>query len=159
MEGSVCSEQMYAPCIYPSFLWVSLWVEIFERSIQLAGGLGVGKRPTPPYQDGVYQYSVDGWPLPLMFYTAILPLILQTTLILLPSLWGMHQGLQPPSRLLQTILWVVAVVIGPSVGSLFWWPFHGSWQMRLLLLAAYWPVGYLAVTEIGRRRHHRIGSI
>jgi hypothetical protein len=25
-----------------------LWVEIFEGSIQLAGGLGVGKRPTPP---------------------------------------------------------------------------------------------------------------
>jgi hypothetical protein len=122
--------------------------------------LFLGSQLNRPYQDRVYQYSVDGWPLPLMFYTAILPLILQTTLILLPSLWGMHQGLQPPSRLLQTILWVVAVVIGPSVESLFWWPLHGSWQMRLLLLlAAYWPVGYLAVTEIGRRWHHRIGSI
>jgi hypothetical protein len=121
--------------------------------------LFLGSQLNRPYQDGAYQYSVDGWPLPLVFYTAILPLILQTTLILLPSLWGMHQGLQPPSRLLQAILWVVAVVVAPSVGSLFWWPFHGSWQMRLLLLAAYWPVGYLAVTEIGRRWHHRIGSI
>jgi hypothetical protein len=121
--------------------------------------LFLGSQLNRPYQDGAYQYSVDGWPLPLVFYTAILPLILQTTLIFLPSLWGMHQGLQPPSRLLQAILWVVAVVVAPSVGSLFWWPFHGSWQMRLLLLAAYWPVGYLAVTEIGRRWHHRIGSI
>ena len=103
--------------------------------------------------------GLQAWPLPLVFYTAILPLILQTTLIFRPSLWGMHQGPQPPSRLLQAILWVVAVVVAPSVGSLFWWPFHGSWQMRLLLLAAYWPVGYLAVTEIGRRWHHRIGSI
>ena len=82
--------------------------------------LFLGSQLNRPYQDGAYQYSVDGWPLPLVFYTAILPLILQTTLILLPSLWGMHQGLQPPSRLLQAILWVVAVVVAPSVGSLFW---------------------------------------
>jgi hypothetical protein len=114
--------------------------------------LFLGSQFNRPYQDGAYQYSVDGWPLPLVFYTAILPLILQTTLILLPSLWGMHQGLQPPSRLRQAILWVVAVVIALSVRSWFWrWPFNVSWQMRLLLLAAYWPVGYLAVTEIGRR--------
>jgi hypothetical protein len=33
-----------------SFLWVSLWVEIFEGSIQLAGELGVSKRPTPPFR-------------------------------------------------------------------------------------------------------------
>ena len=121
--------------------------------------LFLGSQLNRPYQDGVYQYSVDGWPLPLIFYTAILPLILQTTLILLPSLWGMHQGLQPPSRLLQTILWVVAVVIALSVGSWFSWPFHGSWQMRLLLLATYWPVGYLAVAAIGRRWHRVIGMI
>ena len=63
--------------------------------------------------------------------------------------FGERMRLQPQSRLLQTILWVVAVVIAPSVGSLFWWPFHISWQMRLLLLGAYWPVGYLAVTENG----------
>ena len=122
--------------------------------------LFLGSQLNRPYQDGAYQYSVDGWPLPLVFYTAILPLILQTTLILLPSLWGMHQGLQPPSRLLQAILWVVAVVIALSVGSWFWrWPFNVNWQMRVLLLAVYWPIGYLAVTEIGRRWRHRIGSI
>jgi len=122
--------------------------------------LFLGSQFNRPYQDGAYQYSVDGWPLPLVFYTAILPLILQTTLILLPSLWGMHQGLQPPSRLLQAILWVVAVVIALSVGSWFWrWPFNVNWQMRVLLLAVYWPIGYLAVTEIGRRWRHRIGSI
>jgi hypothetical protein len=107
------------------------------------------------YPAGVYQYSVHGWPLPLVFYTAILPLILQTMLMLLPSLWGMHQALQPQTFLLRTILWAVAVVTALAVPSWFWWP--ASWQMRLLLLATYWPIGYLAVVAIGRRWHRVIG--
>ena len=76
-----------------------------------------------------------------MFYTAILPLILQTILMLLPSLWGMRQALQPQSLLLRTILWAVAVVTALAVPSWFWWP--GSWQMRLLscYILASWPSG------------------
>lgn len=119
--------------------------------------LFLGSQVNRSYPAGVYQYSVHGWPLPLVFYTAILPLILQTMLMLLPSLWGMHQALQPQTFFVRTILWAVAVVTALAVPSWFWWP--GSWQMRLLLLATYWPIGYLAVVAIGRRWHRVNGII
>jgi hypothetical protein len=105
-----------------------------------------------------YMYGVRGWPLPLWFYTGILPLILQAILILLPSLGGMYQGLQPPTRLRQTILWGVAIAIALLVRGSFKWSVQGGWEMQLLLLAAYWPIGYLAVSAIGRGWQHRIGS-
>src|SRR5262249_53571671 len=47
----------------------------------------------------------------LTFYGLMFPLILQGVLVLLPSVWGMHQGglaKRPP--LLRTILWASAVV-------------------------------------------------
>jgi hypothetical protein len=103
-----------------------------------------------------YQYGVDGWPLPLVFYAAILPLTLQTILIWLPSLWGMHQALQRQSRFLQVTLWAVAVATALTVPSWFWWP--GGWRMRLLLLAAYWPIVYLFATAVGRHWNRRTSA-
>jgi hypothetical protein len=95
-----------------------------------------------------------------MFYTVILPLILNATLILLPSLWGMRQGLRPtPKPLLQVILWATAAVTTLVARSWLWWPLRNGWQMQLLLLAVYWPVGYLTAAALWKRRAGKSISI
>jgi hypothetical protein len=104
-----------------------------------------------PYQDGVYQYSVDGWPLPLMFYRDP-PADTADNFAIASFSVGYASRSPAPEPL----------AADNSVGcrgrdrTVCGWPFHGSWPMRLRL-AVYWPVGYLAVTEIGRRWHHRGG--
>jgi hypothetical protein len=100
----------------------------------------------------------------LTFYRVVFPLIVQTVLVMLPALWGMRQGfrlatLQP---LLRAILWtaVCATVAAIAIQSWIWWRFPnaytrpaiwGGWQIQLLHLVVYWPVGYLVASATGRR--------
>lgn len=95
-----------------------------------------------------YRYSVSGGVFSFTFYRVILPLILQLALVLLPALWGMRQGLRlAPRPLGKTILWVAAIVAMLAIRDWFLGPFRA---IRLLTLAASWPVGYLAATTIWR---------
>ena len=111
--------------------------------------------------DRQYQYDVNGGVFPLTFYSVMLPLILKAGLILLPSLWGMHQGRRPATcPLVQTLLWVAAIATALATRSWFWWPlqigYHADvlwarWLIQVLLVAVYWPFGYMLVTTSWRR--------
>jgi hypothetical protein len=111
-------------------------------------------------------------PVALAFYRRMLPLIVQAVLVAVPSLWGMRQGADvgrfPP--LLRIVLWTAAigaltmlVVHEPGFGFFlkpYWlqriWQ---GWQVRVLELIVYWPVGYLVARAIWRRWHGRTASI
>jgi hypothetical protein len=99
-----------------------------------------------------YRYDVEGGLFPLSFYNVMLPLILQMLFILLPSVQGMRQGrareMRPVAR---AMLWAAAIVTALVIRGWFWWPFRSSWQMQLLLIAVYRPIGYLVTTAIQRR--------
>jgi hypothetical protein len=87
-----------------------------------------------------YNYDVNGGIFPLAFYSLILPLVLQTILVLLPAIQGMRQGhRRDSSRPVRAILWAAAVITALAVRSWFWWPFPDRWKMQLLSLAVYWP--------------------
>ncbi len=108
----------------------------------------------------------------LRFYREMFPLIVQAVLVVGPSLWGMRQGVEVARLrpLLRTILWTAAiatlatlVIQNPDL-----WLFMNThrrpgiwdgWQIRLLQLVVYWPVGYLVASAIGRRWCGRIASI
>ena len=83
----------------------------------------------------------------------VFPLILQTALILIPSVWGMRQGLRltglPP---VPTILWTTAIVALLAIRGGFWLPFRA---LHLVHLAGYWPVWYIIATTIRRRLRGR----
>ena len=97
----------------------------------------------------------------LPFYDRVLPLILRTVLVLLPSILGMRHGLRlarPP--LLKTVLWAVVIVIMTAMASRTlamsgvygWWRLGAdSWQVWLLPLAVLWPVGYMIATASWQR--------
>jgi len=104
----------------------------------------------------------------LTFYSVIFPLIVRLFLVLVPSVWGMRQALSaarlPP--LLRTILGTAAIatlgVIAIRTGLAPVPYVHpGSLnrsQAPLLQLVVYWPIGYLILSAIGRRRHGWIAS-
>jgi hypothetical protein len=102
----------------------------------------------------------------LTFYNVMFPLIVQAVLVLLPSLWGMHQGvrLAALSILLQIILWVCAILSILTMAALAasnfptfvprsWWNLLVSRQMWLV--AVYWPVGYMVAAVSWRRWRRR----
>ena len=107
-----------------------------------------------------------------MFYRVMLPVIVQTLLVVVPSLWGMRQGVELARLrpLLRSILWAAAIatlaemVIESQVLWFFFnlfgraWSWQG-WSMRLLQVVAYWPVGYLISSAIWRRSHRGIAAI
>jgi hypothetical protein len=93
----------------------------------------------------------------LAFYRVMFPLIVQAVLVLLPSLWGMRQGLRLVTLrpLLKTILWIAALatLAAIAIPSHVWWRFNhvylplmawDGWQVRLLRLVVYWPIAYVA---------------
>ena len=97
----------------------------------------------------------------LTFYRVMFPLIVQAVLVVGPSLWGMRQG-RAAARLppvLRSIFWLVAiaalaviVIQEPGLGLFLKayrppWIWDG-WQMRLLRLVVYWPVGYLVAISV-----------
>lgn len=89
-----------------------------------------------------YRYSVTGWVFPLQFYTAILPLLLLGALVLAPSLRGIARGRRlavPDWRI--AILWTASIVVLAAVS-----------HPGLLVLAGYWPVGYLVAMSLSKER-------
>jgi len=109
-----------------------------------------------------YLYSVAGWVLPLTFYTVILPLLLLTALVLIPSLYGIHQSRHsavPDLRI--SVLWTVSIVVlAASQPQLWFWKL--SPFTALLVLGGYWPVGYLVAMSLSKEKlvhekHETIG--
>jgi hypothetical protein len=92
----------------------------------------------------------------LTFYSVMFPLIIQMLLVVLPSLWGVRQGLRlgvltTPRR---TLLWmcVIATVTALGTENSVWWQVR-TWYVRpnptpvphlpsLLTIAFLGPVGY-----------------
>jgi hypothetical protein len=114
----------------------------------------------------------------LTFYSVMFPLILQAVLILLPAVWGMHQGRRlatlPP--MLRTILWTFAIATITALAIRNWgwvlcstgrFPACMEWALwagyatqagrppsrhiPALPLALIGPVGYMAATAVRRR--------
>ncbi len=97
------------------------------------------------------------------FYREVFPLIVHTVLVLLPSLWGMRQGLRL-ARLplpLQAMLWasLALAITTLAMQNSVWWQVR-TWNVQppplphlpsLAPLALLRPVGYILATAIGRR--------
>lgn len=70
----------------------------------------------------------------------LFPLVVEVVLVLLPSLWGMHQGLGLATfPLVQPVLWAATVLAATTVYS---FP-EANWQMRVLRMGEYWPAWYV----------------
>jgi hypothetical protein len=92
----------------------------------------------------------------LTFYDVIFPLIVQTVLVLLPSIWGMDRG-RWPARLPwphQAAVLAVTLAVFAALPGLhwIWWQTLGGWQTSLLRLATMVPAGCVAVIAIARWR-------
>jgi hypothetical protein len=99
--------------------------------------------------------SINAAVFDLTFYRVMFPLIVQGALVLIPSVWGMRQGLQVARLrpLLRTIVWTAAIATLAAIAIENWGFVTVGWQTRLMQLVVYWPIGYLVVSAIGRRRH------
>jgi hypothetical protein len=99
---------------------------------------------------GPYRYSVSGSAFPLTFYTAILPLLLLATLVLLPAFRGTSQSHCLGNQKIRTsILWTGSIVLlAAPIQLLFWKP---SALVMVGMLAGYWPVGYLITLSFFKR--------
>ncbi len=108
----------------------------------------------------------------LAFYRVMLPLLVQAVLAAVPSLRGMRQAAEvgTSSPLLRIVLWIAAIgtltlLVMQQPGSDFFLKAYWlqriwqGWQMRLLQLVVYWPIGYLAASAIWRHWHGRAASI
>ena len=96
----------------------------------------------------------------------------ETVLVVGPLLWGMRQGegMERLRPLLRRILWIAAIATLPAMViqnpelSVFLKVFRrreiwGAWQIGLLQLVVYWPIGYVVASAIGQHRHRRMASI
>jgi hypothetical protein len=98
----------------------------------------------------------------LTFYRVVLPLILRTVLILVPSLLGMRAGLR-----LGTLQMSHAVILTAAIASLTalmiwrdgWWQLRSVWQIWLLTVAAYWPLGYTFATSMLAGRYGKAREV
>jgi hypothetical protein len=104
----------------------------------------------------------------LTFYRVLFPLIVQAVLVLVPSLWGMRRGTDVGRfpTLLRIVLWTAAIgtltmLVVQEPGFVFFLKAYWlrriwqSWQIRLLQVVVYWPVGYLVASAIWRRWHRK----
>ena len=128
----------------------------------------------PRYFEYYWQHLRRAFPLPglpaqndpvfaLAFYRVMLPLIVQALLVVIPSVSGMRHGAKAANlrRSLRLALWTLAfAAIASMVIQDQFWLFPGQhlqaviqWvsQTYLLQFVAYWPVGYLVTSAIGRR--------
>jgi hypothetical protein len=144
---------------FGALLGAPLYLAYFSQYLHRAFGL-----PSIPYPNDPVSA--------LTFYRVMFPLIVQTVLVVGPSLWGMRQGegiarLQP---LLRTILYIasIATLAAMVIQNPDLWVFlrvfrrpgiWDGWQIRLLQLVVYWPVACLVASAIGRHRHRRMASI
>jgi hypothetical protein len=94
-----------------------------------------------------YHYYVAGAVFAKTLYSVLLPLILLAVLVLLPSLWGMVQGLRQSTLLLPHAIFLAAFIAAMTVlarpSALWWWN---------------WPVGYMLVTAGWRGLHSKTGQ-
>jgi len=112
-----------------------------------------------PGSFGIHFAGNDG-PFSLTFYRVIFPMILQTALVLFPSIWGIHRSFKLASLplLLQTMLWpaaAAAVLMATQVVGFWWWPLRFTWTIPMLRFGALLPVTYILASEI-RQRCHRV---
>lgn len=102
----------------------------------------------------------------LTFYRVLFPLIVQAVLVLVPSLWGMRRDVGRVPTLLRIVLWTAAIgtltmLVVQEPGFVFFLKAYWlrriwqSWQIRLLQVVVYWPVGYLVASAIWRRWHRK----
>ena len=97
-----------------------------------------------------------------MFYRIMFPLILQAVLVLLPSVWGMYQGLRlvtlPP--LLRGILWAsaIATIAALAIQNCGWvlctsgrLPRCRVWSIPVSALSLAGPVAYMVATVVWPR--------
>jgi hypothetical protein len=106
------------------------------------------------------------------FYRQVFPLIVHTVLVLLPSLWGMRQGLRLAalSLPLQIMLWASSALAMTTLAmqNSPWWQVR-TWNNQppppppahlpfLAPLAVIGPLGYILATTIGRRWSGRFRS-
>jgi hypothetical protein len=114
-------------------------------------------RPRPLWQGA---HGVNGGVYSLTFYSVAFPLIIQMFLVVLPSLWGVHQGLRLATLSIprRTMLWmcVAATVAALGTENSVWWQLR-TWDVRpnptpvphlpsLLPIALLGPVGYWLAT-------------
>jgi peroxiredoxin len=97
------------------------------------------------------------------FYRVMFPPIVQGVFVLVPSLWGMRQGLRLATLRgpLPTILWsgAIATTAAIAIQSWGWWPIptyilgqrFGRLGKLLLQAFVYWPVVYLIARAMRRR--------
>ena len=105
--------------------------------------------------------SVHGGVYSVMFYSVVFPLIIQMSLVVLPSMWGVRNGLRLRTLRLPrpTILWacLLATVTALATESSVWWQFR-TWDLRpnpapvphlpsLLSVAFLGPVSYWVATS------------
>ena len=111
------------------------------------------------------------------FYRVWFPILLRIVFVLLPALWGMHQGPRIAALSVgQAISWAGAVTTLTLLATqslemsviLGWWSLSGdspsvggfsqlrdSWPLRLLPVSMMWPAGYMVATARWRRWHER----
>jgi peroxiredoxin len=112
-------------------------------------------------------YSANHAPFDMSFYRIVLPLIIQTAMVLLPAFWGMRQGLRPVAlpTIVRIMLWasVVASVFALLTQNSLWWQIR-TWQLyplryprlpSLLPLAVVGPAVYILATATWTRRLFR----
>jgi outer membrane protein assembly factor BamB len=143
--GMVCGALVLIP-----WSWTVGFVlgSLSRRAIWVNGALfyliwlyGLLWGPKPPYGE----YDV----LEGNFYRIVLPLTVQAFVFLLPSIWGVHQGLRLGTlRVRQTI--VVTIAFATMTALAIWT--GGWWNRRLFSLAMVsWPVGYMIAMASARR--------
>lgn len=116
-------------------------------------------------------YSVNHPPFDMPFYRIVLPLIVQTAMVLLPALWGMRQGLRPVAlpTIVRIMLWasVVASVFALMTQNSLWWQIR-TWQLyplryprlpSLLPLAVAGPAVYVLAMATRLRRLFRSSAL
>lgn len=86
------------------------------------------------------------------FYRVVLPLIVETILVLLPSLWGMRRGFRMTalSRPLQTVVWIAVIATIAALVNARWIQLH--FHAALLPLCAAGPIAYTLAAANSRRR-------
>jgi len=102
----------------------------------------------------------------LAFYRHVLPLIVQTLLVAVPSMWGMRRGAAAGGfpRWVRAGLWSVAITtltllliresgLGFILRAFWLQRIWQSWPIRWLQMVVYWPVAYLILNAIWRHWH------
>jgi hypothetical protein len=128
----------------------------------------LGVPAQPDYNAAVFE---------LAFYRVVFPLLVQVGLVALPALSGLRQGSEAsesrlPWRIAPGIAAAVTVAAMVIQNQAFWLFLNpqvvhaylqpGPWLgrgIRLLQYVVYWPLAYLLVREISRRRDRTVPGL